>query len=433
MAHLVTVGDELLAGDVVDSNKARMAACARAIGLDVRRAITVRDRLRDIIGVLHDAAVEADVCLVSGGLGPTVDDLTASAVAKAAGHKLVRDDAARERLEEKFRRIGRPMADINLKQVDFPEGAELLDNPIGTAEGFCVELPGRRACQVFVMPGVPRELERMLEEEVVPRVRRRFAPTPVPRRIYRSIGIGESSVAKRIEPVIEEARGRSPGLNAMFVHYRASTPEVSVILEALRGPNGEQATPEELESLDESMLKALAPGIYGIGQPYIAERLVPALVVAGLRVATAESCTGGGVGALITKVPGSSAAFRGGIISYDNQMKKQLLGVPSGLLVTHGAVSEPVARAMARGVRDRLGADLAVAVTGIAGPGGGTPEKPVGTVHIAVVDGFETFHKALLLHGDRAGIQRSSALWALKLLWDRLVLRGAASISAREA
>lgn len=433
VVHIVTVGDELLAGDIVDSNKARMAACARSLGLDVRRALTVRDRLHEIAGVLRKAAAQADVCLVSGGLGPTTDDLTAAAVADAARKQIRRDPGAQRRLEEKFAAFGRPMSDNNLKQADFPEGADILANPVGTAEGLCCELPGARKCQVFAMPGVPRELEKMLDEQVVPRLHKRFDLHAVPRRIYRVLGHGESSVATRIAPVVEAARERSPGLAAMIVHYRASMPQVSVILEAGRGRGGVYATAEELASLDKEMIEALSPGIYGIGEIGLVERVIGSCLVSGIRLATAESCTGGGLGAMITSVPGSSAAFRGGIISYDNQIKGQLLGVPSELLVTYGAVSEPVARAMARGARDRLGSDLSVGITGLAGPGGGTPEKPVGTVHIAIVDGFETIHKKLQLRGNRASIQRASCHWALKLLWDRLVVRGSASISERDS
>ncbi len=428
VAQLITVGDELLAGDIVDSNKSRLAVCARSLGLEVQRALTVRDRQEEIASALREAARAADVCLVSGGLGPTSDDLTTAAVGEAAGRPLRRDAGAQARLEEKFRHFGRTMPESNLKQADFPEGAEILSNPIGTAEGFSCSLPGARACQVFVMPGVPRELDQMLEEQVAPRLRERFAVKEVPRRVYRVLGHGESSVVKRIESLIASARERSPGLAAMFVHYRASTPLVSVIFEAVRGPGGEQATEAELASLDAEMIEALSPGLYGIGTADLAPRVVTALTEAGLRFATAESCTGGGLGAMVTSVSGSSSAFRGGIISYDNEIKEHRLGVPADMLAAHGAVSEPVARAMARGAQSALMSDLAAGITGIAGPGGGSPEKPVGTVHIAIADGSETFHKALRLYGNRGTVQRSSALWALKLLWDRLVARGVAVV-----
>ncbi len=434
VASLLTVGDELLAGDIVDSNKARMAAYARSLGFEVLRAVTVRDRQDEIASALRSIAAESDVCLVSGGLGPTTDDLTTVAVAEAAGRALRRDAEAEARLEQKFRLFGRPMPDANRKQADFPEGADILANPIGTAEGLSVELPGSRGtCVVFVMPGVPRELEKMLDEQVSSRLRSRFDLAGIPRRTYRVLGHGESSVAARIEALLARARGRSAGLGAMYVHYRASIPQVSVTLEATPGPDGAQATADELASLDAAMIEALSPGLYGIGSAELAPRLVAALVDAGLTLATAESCTGGGVGALITGVPGSSAAYCGGVVSYSNEIKRSLLGVSPASLAEHGAVSEPVARAMARGARDRLESDLAVGITGIAGPGGGSPEKPVGTVHIGVADGSETFHKALRFRGNRGTVQRAAALWALKLVWDRLVARGVASVAERDA
>ncbi|MCH9680633.1 MAG: CinA family nicotinamide mononucleotide deamidase-related protein [Deltaproteobacteria bacterium] len=431
VAHILTVGDELLAGDIVDGNKAKMASCARAQGLEVRRAVTVRDRLEEIAEALRQAAEHADVCLVSGGLGPTTDDLTSASVAEAAGVSMVRDAEAEARLEEKFRRYGRPMADANRKQADFPEGADILANPIGSAEGLRSTLPGGRQCQVFVMPGVPRELEKMLAEQVVPRLHERFGLITIPRRVYRVLGHGESSVAAKVEPLVAEARLRSPGLAAVYVHYRASMPEVSVIVEATQGDDGPRATVEELASFDAPFIEVLSPGIYGIGAATLPPRVVAAMVEARLRLAVAESCTGGGLGAQITAVPGSSACFRGGIISYDNEIKQSLLGVAEALLVEHGAVSEPVSRAMAVGARDRFGSDLGVGITGIAGPGGGSPEKPVGTVHVAVADGSETFHKALRLRGNRGTVQRAAALWATKLVWDRLVARGVAAIDHR--
>lgn len=437
VATVLTVGDELLAGDIVDGNKARLAQGARALGLEVRRATSVRDRIDEIVAALREAAALADVCLVSGGLGPTTDDLTTAAVALAAGRPLRRDPDAVARLEDKFRRYGvASMPPANLKQADFPEGAEILPNPIGSAEGLRCELPrasGEGCCQVFVMPGVPLELERMMAEQVVPRLRERFSLRPVPRRSYRLIGMGESAVAARVEPLVDRARARSPGLAAVYVHYRAHMPQVTVTLEATPGaaaPEGvAQATEAELASLDDELVAALGPAIYGIGDADLPERIVAALTAAGLTFATAESCTGGGLGALVTRVSGSSACFRGGIISYDDDVKRRLLGVPADVLAAHGAVSEPVARAMALGARRQLDSDLAAGITGIAGPGGGSRDKPVGTVHIAIADGEETFHKALSLRGDRGVIQAASALWALKLLWDRLVARGLASIA----
>jgi nicotinamide-nucleotide amidase len=428
-AYVLTVGDELLAGDITDTNLVHFARRCRALGIELRHASTVRDRIDEIAAAVTSAAAGAQVCLISGGLGPTSDDLTAEAVALAAGVPLQRDDAAIARLEAKYRAFGRVMPEANRKQADFPRGADILDNPIGTAEGFCARVG---ECRVFVMPGVPREMKKMFAEQVEPRLQAAFTLQPVVRRTYRILGHGESTVAERIEPILAAARARSPRLAAVYVHYRASMPEVTVILEGLRGPAG-GASMEELATLDAPIVEALQPGIYGIGQAELAARVVAALRDANLWLGAAESCTGGGLGAAITAVPGASACLRGVVVAYDNSIKEGLLGVPSQMLAEHGAVSEPVARALASGARTRLGSDLAVAITGIAGPSGGTPEKPVGTVHIAVSDESEISHLRLQLRGDRGSVQRAATRWALKLVWDRLVARGVASIQPLDA
>lgn len=425
-AELFTIGDEILSGDIVNTNAAFIGARCRAVGIELRRAVTVRDRVDEIVQALESAAGRADVILISGGLGPTTDDLTTDAVARMAGVALRRDTDALGRLEAKFRAFGRAMPAVNAKQADFPEGAEVLPNPIGTAEGFAMCVPG--GAWIVVMPGVPRELRRMMLEQVEPRLRERFEVRVVPRRVYRILGMGESSVAERIAEVIEQGRRRSRGLEAMYVHYRASMPEVTVVLEATPDRDGTQATEEELGWFDEPLAQALHPALYGIGEAGFPPRLVRALQRAGLHVCTAESCTGGGVGRLIAGVPGASACFDGAIVAYDNRVKISLLGVPAALLAEHGAVSEPVARAMAEGARRALGSDLSVAITGIAGPSGGTPEKPVGTVDLAVSDANETRHLRLALRGERGNVQHAAELWALKLVWDRLRERNLATI-----
>jgi nicotinamide-nucleotide amidase len=421
LAELLTVGDEILAGDIVDANAAFLGKQCRGFGLVVARSHTVRDRVPEIVSALRTAAASADVVLVSGGLGPTTDDRTSEAVATAADVPWVLDAPAFDRLRAKFAAFGRPMPEANEKQARFPEGADILPNPIGTAEGFAVRLG---ETLVFCMPGVPRELHKMMREQVMPRVAARFDATPVPRRIYRLLGRGESSVAASVEPVLDAARARSPGLASMFVHYRASMPEVQLIVEGTPGPDGVGATADELASLDDALAEALAPALYGIGPEPLAPRLLAALQRANLWLVTAESCTGGGTAARLAAVPGASRAFVGGIVAYDNRIKHTLLRVDEAMLAEHGAVSEPVARAMAAGAREAMGADLCVAITGIAGPTGGTREKPVGTVHIAVCDANGVDHKRLQLRGDRGTVQRAAELWALKLTWDRLTAHG---------
>lgn len=427
--HILTIGDELLAGDIVDRNSAHMARWCRSRGLVVKRSVSVRDRQPEIVAALHEAARDGDICLVSGGLGPTTDDLTAESVAAAAGVGLRRDPEIVRRLEAFFESRGRRIVEANRKQADFPEGAEVLDNPVGTAPGFAVELREPSALWVACMPGVPHEMHRMLAEQVEPRVRERFSVLEVPRRIYRALGSGESAVQEKIRVAVDEARGRSAGLANVLLHYRAHMPEVLLNFEALAGEDGSPAaTHDELGSLDAGLREALGRALYGIGEAPLQVRVVRALIDNGRTLATAESCTAGLLGHVITEVPGASAAFPGGVISYSNAVKRDQLGVPAQMLEEHGAVSEPVARAMAEGARRLMGSDLSVSITGIAGPDGGSAEKPVGTVHLAVCDENGTEYKRVRLHGNRGTVRRASAMWALKLVWDRLVERGEASI-----
>jgi nicotinamide-nucleotide amidase len=425
VACVLSIGDELLSGDTVNTNAAFLGTRARALGIELRRVVVLRDRMDEIVAAVHDAVRHGAIVLVSGGLGPTTDDLTTAAIAAAVGDELVRDPAAVERLTEKFQRLGRAMPEANLKQADRPASATWLANPIGSAEGFAVD---HASAAIFVMPGVPREMHKMMVEQVEPRLRERHALAPTRRRMYRTLGMGESALAERIEPVIARARTRSPGLAAMFVHYRASMPEVFVVLEAVHDEHGNAATDAELASFDAELAAVLAPALYGIGEASLATRIVTAATKHGRRIAFAESCTAGMSAALLAAVPGASLCLDGAIVAYDNRIKRELLGVDGALLDEHGAVSEPVARAMADGGRRSLGSDLCVAITGIAGPGGGTREKPVGTVCFAVSDGNETSHLRLHLRGDRGTLQRGAALWAHKLLWDRLHAAGLAPI-----
>jgi nicotinamide-nucleotide amidase len=415
------IGDELLAGDVVDRNKAFLGQRCRALGIEVVRASTIRDRENEIVAAMREAAEVSEVCLVSGGLGPTTDDLTAASAAIAAGVELVRHAELAARIEAFFEARGRAMVEANLKQADLPASATVLDNPIGTAAGFAVELG---SCWLFSMPGVPRELHKMMREQVEPRVRERFELQPIPRRVYRSLGRGESAVQHAITDILAAARTSSPGLANMYVHYRARYPHVQVILEATPGSDGIGATQDELAQLDAPMREALAPALYAIGADdgpaELPELLVNMLIERGLTISTAESCTGGGVGEALTEVAGSSACFVGGVIAYSNQVKIDALGVSPEVLETNGAVSEPVARAMAEGIRARFGTDIGISTTGIAGPGGGTPDKPVGTVDVAVATATGTFYQRLSLFGPRDVVRKATVAWALKLVWDQL-------------
>lgn len=429
IAVVVSIGDELLAGDTVNTNAAFLGTRLRRLGVVLRSVLTVRDRHAEIVAAIRQAVASADVVICSGGLGPTTDDLTTVAVADAADTDVIRDPEALERLAAKFRSFARAMPEANHKQADRPLTARWLANPIGTAEGFVVDV-GK--VPVFVVPGVPREMRRMTIEQIEPILRERLALRPAARRIYRLLGLGESAAAERVEAIVAAARERSPELAAMFVHYRAAMPEVMVVLEGVVGSDGRGASEAELAELDAPLLDALSPAIYGIGEADLATRVIDALRRAGKRVAFAESCTAGLASALLGAVPGASDVLDGAIVAYDNRIKFERLEVPADVLAEHGAVSEPVARAMAEGARRSLRSDLAVAITGIAGPGGATADKPVGTVHFAVSDALGTRHLKLHLRGDRGTVQRAAAAWAAKLLWDRLREQGAAEIAALE-
>ncbi len=456
-ASLLIVGDELLAGDILDSNAQRLARALRRWGVELVRKVTVRDRMEELVPAFH-AATEFDLCLVSGGLGPTTDDLTAAALARAAGVELVRDLEVVEQLRRRFARyleehaarFGRASADAlieaNLRQADLPAGAERLDNPVGTAPGFALDLvaPSGSSCWVACMPGVPLELEQILGAEIGPRLRARFGLERTPRRVYRVLGDGESSIQNRLRPLLARIE-QDPALRGVMLHYRAHTPEILLTFEALPHGSDEAGQPlrasaEALCALDEPLIEILGDELYAISGRPLATLVVEALDAAGLRVATAESCTGGGLGAMITEVPGSSSVFAGGVIAYANEVKVGRLAVSPESLEREGAVSETVARQMAAGACEAIGSDLGIGITGIAGPGGGTADKPVGTVHVALhwanppaaahdpsqSTSHKSVHRRLRLRGKRGTVRRSASVWALHMIWQELLAAGLA-------
>jgi nicotinamide-nucleotide amidase len=419
---VLAVGDELLTGDVVDGNRAFLGALSRRAGLPVVGGSTVGDDVADIAAALEYELGRAVVLWVTGGLGPTSDDVTTEAVARAAGVPLEHDAIAMSAIEARFAALGRAMPEINRKQALLPKGAERLDNPLGTAPGFLLRVRDRL---VVCLPGVPGEMRRMAQEEALPRLRRRFALAPTSRRIYRTVGLGESSLAERIAPFLAQLPERAPAAGRVRVHYRPSHPEVLLVLEA-SAPRSE-ASQAQLAALDPELARLLHPGFYGVGEADLAARLVRACSARGRTVAFAESCTGGAAAAGLAAVAGASACLRGGVVAYANAVKEGVLGVPRAVLEAHGAVSPEVARAMAERGRDLLGADACVAISGIAGPAGGTPDKPVGTVEVAVAYEDRTSATSLRLSGNRARVQRAAMTWAYKLLWDRLVEAGDAA------
>lgn len=415
--EILSQGDEVVTGQVADTNAAWLATRLTELGLVVVRHTSVGDRLDDLVAVLQEVGARADVVLCTGGLGPTDDDLTAQAASIAFGMPLALDEVALADLIAKYARFGRRMPEVNRKQAVLPVGSERLDNDFGTAPGFALASP--RAWMAF-MPGVPREMKGMFEGRVVPRLRERFALVPGRLVTLRTTGYGESDLQERIGSGV----GLPGGSDPFVLSFRTKLPENFVKLRFHpHVPDDEVArvAAEIAERIgsplfaSEGLSAPVAPWADPEGGE-LAAVVGRALVRAGHTLAVAESCTGGRVAAMCTAIPGSSAWFVEGAVTYANAAKVRMLGVPEALLAEHGAVSEPVARAMAEGLRTRSGADWALATTGVAGPDGGTADKPVGLVHIAVSGPSGTDHRALRLSGERERIQILASAGVLDLL-----------------
>jgi len=407
-AEILTIGDELLRGEIVDSNKSFLSDRLLTLDIETRFHSSVRDDPPDMIDAFRRAASRSDLVLVSGGLGPTRDDLTSQVLAESFGRALLRDAEALEAIRAFFRAVGREMTENNATQADFPEGAEVLSNPIGTAPGFAIEEQGTLFC---CMPGVPREMHKMMDEQVLPRVARRAGGGQVVRaRLLRTFGTGESMLDDQLKDV---AAGTDVSLG-----FRTSFPD-NYLRPLARGATVEEAE-ARLDRLCEQIRERLGPIIYGEGDDTLAMVVGRLLREQGKTLAVAESCTGGLVAQELTEVPGSSAYFLGGVVAYANEAKVRFLGVPEPLLEAHGAVSEPVARAMAEGARERFGADFGVATTGISGPDGGSEEKPLGLVHVALAQAEGTHAEHFVFPLDRHRHRRLTAQAALD--WVRRAL-----------
>jgi len=409
-AEIVTIGDELLRGEIVDSNKSFLSERLLTLDVETRFHTSVCDDPADMEDALRRAAGRADVVLVSGGLGPTRDDLTTEVLAATFGRKLVQDGPSLEAIRAFFASVGREMAPNNAKQALFPEGAEVLPNPIGTAPGFLLvvgEVP------FFSMPGVPRELVRMMDEQVLPRIAARRTGVGVVRaRLLRTFGMGEST----LDDVLKDIATEDPDVTLGF---RTAFPDN--YLRPLARAATAAAADAKLDRVCDAIRTRLGALVYGEGDATLELVTGSLLRAQGKTIAVAESCTGGLLAEKITSVAGASDYFLGGVAAYANSAKEALLGVPRELLERHGAVSEPVARAMAEGVRARFGSDLGVSTTGISGPGGGSAEKPVGLVHVALADASGTHADHFVFPLDRSRHRALTAQLALDWVRRRLV------------
>ncbi|HEY3674566.1 MAG TPA: competence/damage-inducible protein A [Candidatus Tumulicola sp.] len=406
--ELIAVGTELLLGQLVDTNTPWIAQQLSATGIDVFGTHAIGDNRERIASVVRDVLTRRDGAILTGGLGPTVDDLTKEAVCDALGLETELYEAALTQMVAVFKSFGRPMPENNRKQAELPRGSRPMVNPNGTAPGFIAFASDGRF--VACMPGVPSEMKPMMTAQLLPWLRERFSPkAAIFTRIVHTIGIGESDVDQRIEDLFRSSE--NPKI-AVLAH--AGRTDVKIMAKATDRDAAERA----IAPLQGEIERRLDGFVYGRDDETLAAAVAASLRGSGLSLATAESCTGGRVAAAITERAGASKTYVGGIVAYDNALKIAALGVPEGLLAKDGAVSQSVVEAMARGACGAFSAGIAVATTGIAGPDGGTADKPVGLVWFAVAAaGGATLSRQVRFRGDRVSVQTRATTYALGLLW----------------
>ena len=375
-AEIVAVGSELLTPSRIDTNSLTITSRLNAVGIRVRAKSVVGDRAADLAQVFEGALRRADLVLLTGGLGPTDDDVTRDVVAQVLGRPLREDAAIVERLRERFARRGLPMPESNRRQAMVPDGAIVLPNANGTAPGLWIEHGDQ---VVVLLPGPPRELVPMFDAQVQPRLERLSGGVRVYSRIVRVFGRGESHVEEAIRPHLASWTSASPPIEVTILAARGAVDIHLTVAAASAAQAG-----AVLDRAADEAAAALGDDVYSRSEQGIEEIVGALLQERGWRIAAAESCTGGLLMGRLTDVPGSSAYVHGGVVCYSNELKTALVGVDPELIAKYGAVSEPVAEAMAAGIRERTGAEVGIGITGIAGPGGGTPQKPVGTVCYAV-------------------------------------------------
>lgn len=396
---ILSIGDELLSGEVIDTNASHIADRLFDIGGRVFCHLTVPDDEEAIVEALKELAFKSDVVIATGGLGPTPDDYTAQAAARAAGSALELSERALAHLAEFEKRISLTLHPANRRQAMVPEGCVLIDNPLGTACGFRIGFSG---AELFFLPGVPYEMERMLEDTVLPTLKTQLSGGW--RRVtLKLFGIPEAAIAERLE-------GAIPPDSPVQLAYCVKFPEIHLIL---RSPAEEAARLQEAAGRVRERLEEF---VFAQDRETMDGTLARLFRESGLTLSLAESCTGGMIASRITAVAGSSAYFLEGNVTYSNRAKSRMLGVPAELVERHGAVSAEVALAMANGAREAAGSDLALSVTGIAGPEGGSEEKPVGTVYIALADTHSSLCERYNFHGDRERVRAITCFTALDWL-----------------
>jgi nicotinamide-nucleotide amidase len=413
VVELINTGSELMLGRVLNTHQQWLCRQLADLGYEVSRQVAVPDAGAQIQQALREALARADLIITTGGLGPTSDDLARAMIAELVGKTLREDPAVLAHIGEFFKIRNRPMPDRVCVQALVPEGANVLPNPHGTAPGLVIRVEpnpfriGGAASWAVLLPGPPRELRPMFTNSVVPLLRRELpVATNFVSATLRTTGLGESLVEERVAGALAPLTA-----SGLELGYCARPGQVDVRV-AARGPGAQR-----LASQAEQIVRArLQKHIFADGDEELAAVIVRDLTARKKTLALAESCTGGLMAHEMTNVPGASAILLAGVVAYSNEAKQKLLGVSRATLVQHGAVSEAVAREMAEGVKTRLGADYAVSVTGIAGPGGGTEAKPVGTVFIGVAGPFETVVEKQFNPYDRETFKQVTALQALEML-----------------
>ena len=410
LAEILTIGDEILYGQIVDTNSQWISAELDKMGIKTIRKTTVPDKESEILKAFSEAQSRAQIILITGGLGPTNDDLTKPCLAKFFDSELQMNEKALSELTKLFASIGRELTDLNREQANLPVKSQAITNRVGTAPGMWFYEEGK----VFVsMPGVPHEMKTMMMEQIIPRLHDLFDTPIIFHQLIKTVGIGESWLAEKIQPWEESLPENIrlaylPGLGEVKLRLTATGPEL---------PPLKKQVEEQIDQLRTYAGKY----IYGFGKDTLPKAVGEMLKSRNLTIGCAESCSGGAVASAITSVPGSSQYFQGSVVAYHNQLKSSILEVNEQTLQQHGAVSEATVLEMARGAQKALNAHIGVATSGIAGPDGGTPEKPVGTIWVAVVYGDQATAKKLSLFKDREINIKFTVMAVLNMVRQRLL------------